>query len=90
VTAPKSGRYRIENNRLMLAEEELLSGPLFQLEHFTRVLNLVKPEPSDIAPLLRILIRATRDCSFAVGPRLLSDGTPLRMTTPQRKPTGES
>lgn len=87
----KSSAYRVENNRLMLGDEELLSGPLLQLEHFATVLNLVKPEDDDIAPLLRMLFRTTPDCSYAVGPRLLADGTPLRMITPQRrKPKGES
>jgi hypothetical protein len=87
----KSSAYRVEQNRLMVGEEELLSGPLLQLEHFAAVLNLVQPEDDDIAPLLRILFSTTPDCSYAVGPRLLADGTPLRMITPQRrKPKGAS
>jgi hypothetical protein len=78
----KSTAYRVVSNRLMLHDEELLAGPLLQLEHFAAVLNIAKPMDEDIAPLLRILIRTTRACSFAVGPRMLADGTPLRITTP--------
>lgn len=78
------GPYRVADNRIWLGDEELLAGPLTQLEHFTRVLNYVAPEDPDIAALLRILIRTTRDCSYAVGPRLLADGTPLRLTMPQK------
>lgn len=80
----KSTAYRVEANRLMLDGEELLAGPLLQLEHFAAVLNLAKPTDPDLAALLRILIRTTRDCSFACGPRLLADGTPLKLTTPQK------
>lgn len=78
------GPYRVAENSIWLGDEELLAGPLTQLEHFCRVLNYVAPENPDIAPLLRILIRTTRDCSYAVGPRMLADGTPLRMTTAQK------
>lgn len=78
------GPYRVADNRIWLNDEELICGPLTQIEHFARVLNYVGPEDPDIAPLLRILIRTTRDCSYAVGGRLLADGTPLRLTTPQK------
>jgi hypothetical protein len=78
------GPYRVAENSLWLGDEELIKGPLTQLEHFCRVLDYVAPEDPDIAPLLRILIRTTRDCSYAAGPRLLADGTPLRVGTPQK------
>jgi hypothetical protein len=85
----RSGAYRIDNNRLMFGDEELLSGSLFQLELFVAVLNAAKPRDPDLAPTLRALIAMTRDCSFACGPRLLADGTPLRLITPQRKPKAQ-
>jgi hypothetical protein len=86
VTAPRAGPYKIDNNCLFFRDEELLNGPLFQLEQFCRVLNAARPKPDDIAATLRALIGMTRDCSFAPGERLLSDGTPLRIFQPQRKP----
>jgi hypothetical protein len=84
VTRGKQSLYRVERNRLMLGDEELLGGPLFQLEQFVAVLNAAKPRDPDIAPTIRALIGTTRDCSFSPGERLLGDGTPLRLTTPQR------
>jgi hypothetical protein len=68
----------------MYRDEELLSGPLFQLEQFAAVLSAAKPREPDIAATLRALIGMTRDCSFAPGERLLADGTPLRITRPQK------
>jgi hypothetical protein len=70
----------------MFGDEELLAGPLFQLELFANVLSAAKPRDPDLGPTIRALIAMTRDCSFAAGPRLLADGTPLRLVTPQRKP----
>lgn len=91
MTAPRIGPYRIDDNRLMFRDEELLSGPLFQIEQFCRVLNAARPKPDDIAASLRALISMTRDCSFAPGERLLGDGSPMRMVQPQkRKPEGRS
>lgn len=86
MSARRSGLYWISDNRLWYRDEELLAGPLFQIEHFAKALNLVRPRDSDLAPLLRILIRTTRDCSFAPGARLLADGTPMRIVTPQKPP----
>ena len=68
----------------MYRGEELLAGPLFQLEQFAAVLCAAKPRDPDLAATLRALIAMTRDCSFAPGERLLGDGTPLRLTTPQK------
>jgi hypothetical protein len=76
--------FRISQNRLLLSDEELLAGPLFQLEQFARVLNAARPADENLAPTLRALIGMTRDCSFAPGPRLLADGTPMRIATPQK------
>jgi hypothetical protein len=87
VNRGKAGPYRIESNRLMHGGEELLAGPLFQLEQFVAVLNAAKPRDPDIAPTLRALVAMTRDCSFAAGPRLLADGTPLKLVTPQKPKT---
>lgn len=86
MTAPRAGPYKIDKNCLFFRDEELLSGPLLQLEQFCRVLNAARPKPDDLSSTLRALIGMTRDCSFAPGERLLSDGTPLRMIQPQRKP----
>jgi hypothetical protein len=80
------GPYHIANNRLMFRSEELLEGPLLQLEMFARVLNASRPKDYDLAPTLRALIGMTRDCSFAMGERLLHDGTPIRMVTRQTPP----
>lgn len=79
------GAYRVEDNRLWFRTEELLGGPLLQLEWFRDVLNASRPKPDDIAPTLRALISMTRDCSFAPGERLLGDGTPLRIVQPQKR-----
>lgn len=76
--------YRVRDNGLWFRQEELLNGPLFQIEQFCRVLNAARPKPDDLAATLRALIGMTRDCSFAPGERLLNDGTPLRMTTAQK------
>lgn len=73
----------------MFGEEELLSGPLFQIEGFAAVLNAARPKEADLSATLRALIGGTRNCSFAVGPRLLADGTPLKMITPQQRGKGE-
>lgn len=81
----RPGPYRVRDNRLYFRDEELLGGPLFQIEQFCAVLNAARPKPDDIAASLRALISMTRDCSFAPGERLLGDGTPLRMTTPQKR-----
>jgi hypothetical protein len=81
----RPGPYRVRDNRLWFRDEELLNGPLFQIEQFCAVLNAARPKPDDIAATLRALISMTRDCSFAPGERLLGDGTPLRMTTPQKR-----
>jgi hypothetical protein len=64
--------------------EELLAGPLLQLEMFARVLNAADPDDSRVPATVRALIQMTRDCSFAPGARLLADGTPLRLTTKQK------
>lgn len=86
MTAPRAaGPYRIADNRLYFRDEELLSGPLFQIEQFCRVLNAARPKPDDLAPTLRALVSMTRDCSFAPGERLLGDGTPMRLITKQKK-----
>jgi hypothetical protein len=77
-------KYWVDNNRLMRLGEELLAGPLLQLEMFARVLNAADPDDARVPATVRALISTTRDCSFAVGARLLADGTPLRMTTPQK------
>jgi hypothetical protein len=84
VNRGKPGAYHVAANFLIHRGEELLAGPLFQLEQFAAVLNAAKPRDPDIAPTLRALIAMTRDCSFAPGERLLGDGTPLRLTTPQK------
>lgn len=77
-------KYWVDDNRLMRIGEELLAGPLLQLEMFGRVLNAADPDDSRVPATLRALIMMTRDCSFAPGARLLADGTPLRMVRPQR------
>lgn len=79
------GPYRVADNKLWLKDEELLGGPLLQLEWFRNVLNACRPKSDDIAPTLRALIGMTRDCSFAPGERLLSDGTPMRIIQPQKR-----
>lgn len=84
-SAPRPGPYRVRDNALWFRDEELLAGPLLQLEMFARVLNAAKPRDPDLAPTLRALIGMTRDCSFATGPRLLSDGTPMRIVQPQKR-----
>lgn len=77
-------KYWVDDNRLMRIGEELLAGPLLQLEMFERVLNAADPDDSRVPATLRALIMMTRDCSFAPGARLLADGTPLRMVRSQR------
>jgi hypothetical protein len=79
-----AGKYVVADNRLMRLGEELLAGPLLQLEQFCRVLNAADPDDMRVPATVRALIQMTRDCSFAPGARLLADGTPLRMTTPQK------
>lgn len=77
-------KYRVDANRLMRNGEELLAGPLLQLEMFARVLNAADPDDGRVPATVRALIMMTRDCSFAPGARLLADGTPLRMIRPQK------
>lgn len=89
MSAARSGPYRVRDNRLWYRDEELLAGPLLQIEQFCRVLNAARPKPDDLAATLRALIGMTRDCSFAPGARLLSDGTPMRIITPQKRKAGE-
>jgi hypothetical protein len=73
-------RFRvIDPGRLMLGEEELLAGPLPELDSMCRILNACDPPDENVVLLLRALIAGTRDCSFGPGTRLLSDGTPLKM-----------
>jgi hypothetical protein len=80
----RDDKYRVDDNRLMRLGEELLAGPLLQLEMFARVLNAADPDDGRVPATVRALIMTTRDCSFAPGARLLADGTPLRMTRPQK------
>lgn len=77
-------KYRVDSNRLMRNGEELLAGPIFQLEMFARVLNAADPDDAAVPQTVRALISMTRDCSFAPGARLLADGTPLRLTQRQK------
>jgi hypothetical protein len=79
-----SDKYRVENNRLYRNGEELVAGPLWWLEMFRNVLNAADPDDMRVPQTVRALIMLTRDCSFAPGARLLQDGTPLRMITPQK------
>lgn len=81
------GPYRVADNHLCHRGEDLLGGPLFQLEQFAAVLNAAKPREPDIGPTVRALIGMTRDCSFSPGARLLSDGLPVRVTRPQAPAT---
>jgi len=89
-------RFSLDRDRLMYrsdesdprGDEQLLVGPVDHLSHFAEVLNAADPEDSRIAPVLRRLISATRDCSFAPGERLLADDTPMTVLTKHRK--GES
>jgi hypothetical protein len=76
--------YRVVDNRLYRNGEELLAGPLWWLERFRDVLAAADPDDLHVPATVRALIALTRDCSFAPGARLLQDGTPLRMTTPQK------
>jgi hypothetical protein len=85
VGAARPGPYRVRDNCLFARDEELLSGPLLQLEMMCRVLNAAKPRDADLAATVRALIGMTRDCSFAPGERLLRDGTPLRIVQPQKR-----
>lgn len=78
-------KYWVDNNRLYRVGEELLAGPLYHLENMRNVLNAADPDDMRVPQTVRALIGMTRDCSFAAGARLLADGTPLRMTTPQKK-----
>lgn len=87
---PKVGPYRITHNCLTLRGEELIHGPLRQLEWFRDVLNAAKPRDPDLAPTLRALIKMTRDCSFGPGERLLADGTPMRIIQPQKRRPADS
>lgn len=77
-------KYHVGDNRLYRLGEELMAGPLWWLERFRDVLNAADPDDVRVPQTVRALIATTRDCSFAVGARLLADGTPLRMTTPQK------
>jgi hypothetical protein len=77
-------KYWVDDNRLMRLGEELLAGPLLQLEMFRNVLNAADPDDMRVPATVRALIATTRDCSFSPGARLLADGTPLRMIQPQR------
>jgi hypothetical protein len=77
-------KYFVENNRLYRLGEELLAGPLWHLETMRAVLNAADPDDARVPATVRALIGMTRDCSFAVGARLLQDGTPLKMVTPQK------
>lgn len=78
--------YRVADNRLWFREEELLDGALWQLERFADVLNAAQPRDEDLSPTLRALMGLTRDCSYGAGPRLLNDGTALRVLTKQKVP----
>lgn len=77
-------KYWVENNRLFRLGEELMAGQLWWMERFRDVLNAADPDDVRVPQTVRALIATTRDCSFALGARLLADGTPLRMTTPQK------
>lgn len=77
-------KYRVDDNRLFRNGEELLAGPLYQLELFRNVLNAADPDDGRVPQTLRALIQMTRDCSFSPGARLLADGTPLKLITKQK------
>lgn len=70
-------QYLVLGGRLMLGAEELLSGPVPEVQHMAHVLNAANPADDRIALTVRALIHGTRDCSFACGSRLMSDGTPV-------------
>lgn len=77
-------KYHVENNRLYRLGEELLAGSVWWMERFADVLNAADPADARVPQTVRALIATTRDCSFAVGARLLQDGTPLKMVTKQK------
>lgn len=84
MTGDKPGPYRVVENRLCFRGEDLLGGPLLQLEMMAAVLNAAKPRDVDLGPTLRALIGMTRGCKFLMGERLLGLGMPLSFSTPQK------
>jgi hypothetical protein len=77
-------KYRVAENRLYRNGEELLAGPLLQLEMFRNVLAAADPDDLRVPGTVRALISMTRDCRFDLGARLLADGAPLRLKTAQK------
>jgi hypothetical protein len=71
-------RYHVENFNLLSEDGEyLLGGPLSELCQICTVLNAADPPDDKLAGVLRACLGMTKDCSFAPGERLMSDGTPL-------------
>jgi hypothetical protein len=71
-------KYHVENFNLLTEDGEyLLGGPLSELCQIATVLNAADPPDDKLAGVLRACLGMTRDCSFAPGERLLTDGTPM-------------